>query len=356
MSIRVLKLKKGTCYQAFVRVDGRRITKLFDRKGDADKWMRTSLEKRDGGDLKVQNIPTLTEFAWEWMNYRTARITPSTHKLHQYLLRGQILPKIGHLKLDKISAAHVEIVLKDVVESGLSNRRANMALGVIQKLYNDAISSYGYKIPNPTSKVSKLKERPKKLEFWSHEEVVCFLKTVEEKQPVNLPIMRFLLNTGARIGEAFALQWSDVDLEKGYVCIRRTVDRIHHTTQETTKGNKIRYVGLNPALLETLKTLAEEPSRDFSKSDLVFPNLAGKLHHPSSFQRRCFDKCVEAAGVRKVRIHDLRHTFAAHFVMNGGSIYDLKQILGHSDIKMTERYAHLAPDYLKSRTSLVDFA
>ena len=56
-------------------------------------------------------------------------------------------------------------------------------------------------------------------------------------------------------------------------------------------------------------------------------------------------KVCEKAGVRKIRIHDLRHTFAIHFVMNGGSLMDLKRMLEHSDMNITQRYAHLAPGY-----------
>ena len=355
MAIRVLKLKKGTSYQANVRVDGRRLTRLFDRKGDAERWLRSQLDKRDLGELQIQNFPTLAEFSEEWLAFRTTRIAPCTMVNHRYLLKADVIPELGHLTLDRINPAMVQMVLQKMIVRGVSNRTANMALGIIQKLFNDAIESYGYRIKNPATKVPHLKENPRKLDFWSVDEVQRFLKAVNECQPWNLPIFRFLLNTGTRIGEAYALQWGDIDLEKGFVCIRRNVERVKHVAQESTKSNKIRYVGLNKGLLEMFRSMAKTHLTQPNSKSLVFPNQAGGLHHHSSFQRRCFQKCVEHAKVKKIRIHDMRHSFAAHFVMNGGSIYDLKQILGHSEITMTERYAHLAPEYLRSRTSLVDF-
>jgi integrase len=356
MAIRVLKYSNKTSYQASVRIEGRRLTRSFDRKTDAERWMRSQLEKRDLGELQVRNLPTVSEFSADWLQIRAAQVTPSTFALQQHVLKSMVLPKVGHIRIDSLSPSTIQLLMKGVVETGRSARTANIMLSVVRKLYTDAVDHFGFKVQNPATKVKKLKESPNKLEFWSKEEIDVFLKTVERHQPHNLAIFRFLLNTGARIGEAYALQWGDVDLARGYVCIRRTVDRIHHVAKETTKGNKMRYVGLNEVALQTLSHMKESQLTPPKSLSLVFPNQAGGIHFHSSFQRRCFDKCLKIAGVRKVRIHDLRHTFAAHFVMNGGSIYDLKQILGHSDIKMTERYAHLAPDYLKSRTALVSFS
>ena len=355
MAIRVLRYKNKNSYQASVRVDGQRLTRSFDRRADAERWLRSQLDKRDLGELQVRNLPTIQEFSLEWLKVRASQVTPSTLKLQHHVLKWYVWPKVGHLKLDSLSPSTIQRLMHDLVTTGRSARTANIMLAVVQKLYNDAAESAGYKIANPASKVSRLKEKPRKLEFWTQDEIKIFLETVEREQPWNAPLFKFLLNTGSRIGETFALQWGDVDLQKGFVCIRRTVDRINHVVQETTKGNKMRYVGLNPVLLKTLSDRAAAIPHGPKPSDLVFPNKAGNLEHHSDFQRRCFDKCIRLAGVRKVRVHDLRHSFAAHFVMNGGSIYDLKQILGHSDIKMTERYAHLAPDYLRARTALVSF-
>ncbi len=354
MAIRVLQNKNKTSYQASVRIQGRRLTQCFDRKTDADRWLRLQLEKRDNGELRIRTLPTLSEFVDVWLPLREAQVSPATQALHSHLLKNWILPKAGAFRLNEVTGSTIQQLMRDLIASGNSPRMANMVMALVGKIFNDAANDFNFRVGNPAAKLERLKEKPRKLEFWDAEEIRTFLATVEAQQPAHAPLLKFLLNTGCRIGEAYALQWGDVELNKGYVVIRRTVDRINHRVQETTKGNKLRYVGLNPLLLKVLKELKLANGSSGSEV-LVFPNKAGSLHHHSSFQRRCFDKCIKESGVRKIRIHDMRHTFAAHFVMNGGSIYDLKQILGHSEIKMTERYAHLAPDYLRGRTSLVSF-
>jgi integrase len=89
-------------------------------------------------------------------------------------------------------------------------------------------------------------------------------------------------------------------------------------------------------------------------SDFVCLNEKGSswdVNHSA----RWFRIALEKARVRKVRFHDLRHTFASHFMMNNGNIYDLQKILGHSDMKMTMKYAHLSPEHLLAASNIVSF-
>lgn len=354
MSIRIRQYANRKTYQASVRVNGRRLCKHFDRKVDAEKWERSQLESRDLGSLGVMIHRTLEDFSSEWLTVQSTRIRPATLTLTKYLLRAFILPPLGRIRMSKISQRDVNALVSDLITSGKSARYGNMVIALVRKSFNDAIKDWGFAIQNPSAKIKKLKERPRKLEFWTQEEVKDFFNTVRNDYSSYLPIFVFLLNVGCRIGEAFALHWSDVDLEKRMICIRRTIDRISHSVQESTKGNKIRYVGLNDAIYEALHELHTNRESK-SREALVFPNKTGGIIHHSDFQRRVFDPAIKKAKVRKIRVHDLRHTFAAHFVMNRGSIYDLKQILGHSDIQMTERYAHLAPNYLQGRTAILNF-
>jgi len=89
-------------------------------------------------------------------------------------------------------------------------------------------------------------------------------------------------------------------------------------------------------------------------NELVFSNPNGKVATQDQIRWVLFED-QKKAGVRQIRFHSLRHTFASHFVMRGGSIYDLKELLGHSRIETTMRYAHLSKDHLKSKASIVTF-
>lgn len=143
----------------------------------------------------------------------------------------------------------------------------------------------------------------------------------------NLDLYRlvfFLLNTGARCGEAFGLRWRDVDLKAGVLTL--------YGTKKASRGRKAeaRHIPINPALSEMLEGLPREGEQVFA---MTRNNLRRK------FQRAC-----ELAQIEPCRIHDLRHTFASHLVMAGTPLNTVRELLGHSTLTMTLRYAHLAAE------------
>ena len=148
--------------------------------------------------------------------------------------------------------------------------------------------------------------------------------------------------TGLRQGELAALAWDRVDLERRLI----TVDR---SFKGPTKGGRVRYVPILDVLLPVLRAWRLLGGG----SGLVFPNERGRMQTPGAriFKDR-FHRVLDAAGferpvvgrqVHYIRFHDLRHTFASHWVMRGGDLFKLQKILGHKSIEMTLRYAHLCP-------------
>ena len=145
-----------------------------------------------------------------------------------------------------------------------------------------------------------------------------------------------------RAGELAGLRWDDVNFETRLITVQRSFDG-------PTKAGDVRYVPLLDVLLPVLRQW-----RLRSPGQLVFPNERGGMHCESArvFQE-IFHRVLDTAGFPKVEkngklrryivFHDLRHTFASHWVMGGGDVFKLQKILGHKDIKMTMRYAHLAP-------------
>lgn len=143
-----------------------------------------------------------------------------------------------------------------------------------------------------------------------------------DPQPNLLNLVIFLLNTGARRGEAWKLRWGDIDHEAG--CVRLM------ETKKAVRGRsaRSRYVPLNSALRELFEKMEH-------RGDLVFP--------PDPNLRRKFTRAVEVAGLEPCRVHDLRHTFASHLAINGVPLNTIRELLGHTTIEMTLRYAHLCP-------------
>jgi len=151
-----------------------------------------------------------------------------------------------------------------------------------------------------------------------------------------------------RFGEAISLQWRDVDLTRRLVTVRRS-------WEGPTKGGKERLV---PIAEELAPILAEHRLADPWKGALVFPSPdGGMFSHGSvtSWKVALWAACARA-GLRRIRIHDLRHVFASHFVMMGGDIFALQRILGHSTPTLTsDTYAHLANGYLSGAADRVRY-
>jgi len=137
------------------------------------------------------------------------------------------------------------------------------------------------------------------------------------------------LTTGMRIAEVFGLQWRDLLHKEGLIAVRAKL-----------KGVKIRYV---PMPLELATEFRRYPTV-FSE-DRIFPPEPGARRERQRVDKS-FKTILELSGIEDFRFHDLRHTFASWYMMNGGDLYELAKILGHSNIKMTERYAKLAKSHI----------
>lgn len=158
------------------------------------------------------------------------------------------------------------------------------------------------------------------------------------------------LNTGMRIGEIFGLKWDKVDFNNRTISISRKMTR--QELQEFTKSRRIRRIGINSHLeFELRKLKKQNPDSEF-----VFSDKDNQPLSPDHFSSRKFSIFLQEAGVRNLRFHDLRHAYASHFMMNGGNIYQLQHVLGHTETSMTNRYAHLSEDHLIEAASTVGFS
>lgn len=152
------------------------------------------------------------------------------------------------------------------------------------------------------------------------------------------PLVTLALNTGLRRGELFNLRWQDVEFSGKRVTVEG----------QGSKTGQTRHVPLNRAALEVLTKWKEQ--RGGTKADYVFPAAdGGRLTNV----KKAWQKLMERAGIEDFRFHDCRHDFASKLVMAGVSLYQVKELCGHSTIKVTERYAHLAPERQQEAVELL---
>lgn len=152
------------------------------------------------------------------------------------------------------------------------------------------------------------------------------------RQPHLRNFVRLALSTGCRKNELLALEWRRVDFERSHLRLEC----------EHTKNGKRRLVPLNSGALSALRDQRDWVVRHCAGSDWVFASSSGR--RIGTLQKGFVAACARA-GIENFRIHDLRHTFASWLVMEGVSLYVVKDLLGHSSITVTERYAHLSPDH-----------
>ena len=155
------------------------------------------------------------------------------------------------------------------------------------------------------------------------------------------PMTLLAMNTGLRRGEIFSLTWEDLDFERCIVTVGG----------KNAKSGKTRHVPLNFICLNVLKQWADQKSGQKSDEDFVFPGKSGrKLVNI----RKAWVKVIAEAGIQNFRWHDLRHHFASKLVQRGVDLNTVRDLLGHADLKMTLRYAHLSPDNKADAVALLE--
>jgi integrase len=188
-----------------------------------------------------------------------------------------------------------------------------------------------------------LPKKPEGRKRYLNEDEIKRLLTVcaDSKSPHLLPTVVLALNTGMRKQEILKLTWEHVDLTSDFGLNARI--ELHQT-----KNGKPRGVPLNRACVDVLTRMEPDPKKRVGP---VFKSHDGQARHQ---MRTAFESACTRAGIEDFRFHDLRHTAASHFVMRGRSLQEVKEVLGHSDYRMTLRYAHLSPKHLRSTVEALD--
>jgi integrase len=206
----------------------------------------------------------------------------------------------------------------------------NRELAVLKHLCTKAIE-WGYLKANPLRSVKCLKEPPGRLRYLVRDEIEVFLAACS---PHLRPIVMVALHAGMRKSEILALEWRDIDFVARIITVR------------LTKNNDHKIIPLNQSLYEELQQLARH-----LHSPYVFCNAEGKRYDEV---KRSFHTACRKAGITDFRFHDLRHTFASHLIMNGINLKTVQHLLGHKDIRMTLRYAHLSKEHLQAAVGTLD--
>jgi integrase len=257
----------------------------------------------------------------------------------QNQINRRLNPVIGKLRLQTITVKDLSIIHSKEKER-TSACTANHLLTTIKRMFNLAVK-WGLIEKSPAAELEKFKEGPLRERYLSKEELPRFLKALEEGEDrLSVAALRLLLYTGCRREEILSTQWANVRLDEERIYLPKT------------KNGQSRTVHLNAKAKEVVEELLAKKDQDerTRNSQYVFPSRQGTKKGYIYDLRVPFEKACKAAGIENFHVHDLRHTFASMAVSSGADLYAVQRLLGHSDISMTQRYAHLAADDLKRAT------
>lgn len=268
-------------------------------------------------------------FKNEYLPFVTPR--KRSYKRDEELYRLRIAGVFGKKRLNEITRQKIQTFHASIVAEGLAPATADHHLKLIRHALNLAVE-WGMLSVNPASGIKQFNEDNKVEHYMNPEELdrlVSVLRTNEPKTVCQVAL--FLLSTGARLSEALQATWSQIDQQT----------RVWKIPASNSKSKRIRSIPLNDSALEVLSQLGTEGVHD----SLFVSRQTGKR---LTSVNRVWSRLRIKAGLPHLRLHDLRHQFASILVNSGRTLYEVQKILGHSDTKVTERYAHLSSKVLQA--------
>lgn len=283
--------------------------------------------------------------------YAEVNLKPSTAKGYKYHFRNHIKPYFKEIKLIDVNPIVLQNFVKTKVAEGLSAKSINHFLTTIGTVFNWAIDS-GYSTFNSVQRVKRLKVSKIEMEFLDHKEIEAILKEAKENYPDFYPLILTAIYSGMRRGEILGLTWDYVNFKDNKIKVVYSLYK--GKLYEPKTGYSKREIQMPPYVMNELKEWKKYCIE--SELGLVFPSETGEFMDADNMIKRRFNKVLENAEVKRIRFHDLRHTYASLLVAKDLNIKYIQRQMGHSSFEITmNTYAHLMPEvYEKSKLLIND--
>ena len=346
----------------FVNHQGKRRAK---RIGDRETALRVAGRIREriaAGALQLgttDDEDSVETYARAWLKSLTGNLKASTIAFYTDNLERHVLPALGSRRLSEIARADC----RDLIATARGkNLKLNTVRGIartLSSMLSQAVEDE--KLPaNPALRMGRHLRRgdePKTvIQPFTRDEAAHLVETARQHFPRWHPWTLCALRTGLRSGEMLGLQWGDVDWLGRFLVVQRNIVRGVVTSP---KSHQRRRVDMSAQLSETLLAWRRLQRKRWIKKGKpmppwVFASLEGTALEERNV-RHVFHRLLEKADLRRIRIHDLRHTFASLLLQNGESIVYVKEQLGHASIQITvDTYGHLIPGANRAAVDKLD--
>lgn len=305
----------------------------FNTKREAEEWVRNFLLlKQSDFDMRFEDF---LELYYADMNSRLREHTMRTKK---YIIDLKLLPYFGKLQMNAIKPADVRKWQNSLMKQGYSETYLKTINNQLNAIFNYAVKYYDLK-SNPCAKAGSMgKSNADEMKFWTKQEFTQFIDCVMDKRQSYMGFMT-LYWTGMRIGELLALTLKDIDFEKRTISITKSYQRFDSkdviTPPKTPKSK--RTINIPEFLAADLQDYVNS-LYGIEDADRLFPFTKYFMEHE-------MQRGIKASGVKKIRLHDLRHSHASLLIEMGFTPLAIAERLGHERIETTmNTYAHLYPN------------
>ena len=309
----------------------------FKTKREAQIWEREQLNKATA-DLDM----TFDSFVEQYTADMQTRIKENTWSTKEHIIRTKIIPYFGKQKMSNITAQQIitwqnELMnYKDENGKSLSPVYLKTINNQLSAIFNHAVKYYNLR-ENPCKKAGSMgKKKNREMLFWTKEEYLKFAEVMMDK-PLSFYAFEMLYWCGIREGELLALTPADFDFEKCTVSITKSYQRLNGqdliTTPKTEKSNRV---------IKMPQFLADE-MQDYLKQLYGIESNARMFTVTKSYLHREMDRGAKEAGVKRIRIHDIRHSAVSLLIDMGFTATAIADRVGHESIDITYNYAHLFP-------------
>ncbi len=344
-------------YQAHVfdKRTGRRIRKTFATKTAARLWRQDALVAlRQGTLAEAKPTTTLREVSDAWLTDARAEIVrtrggdpfkPGTIRAYDQALRLRVYPTLGEAPFYRVRRVHLQDLVDRLTAAGVAPATINTTVGALGTIYGRAVQRDELEV-SPTLGVKVPAARNGRERFATPQEAELLLAAAPDRDRA---VWATAMYAGLRRGEIMALRWPDVDLKAGTIHVQRSWDPEHGPGD--TKNRNRRKVPIVTALRDRLAT---ERLRQPPGIELCFALDAGGPFRPDRLQERA-DTAWADAGLKRLTLHDCRHSFASLAIAAGVNAKALATYMGHSSVAITlDRYGHLMPGNEAEAAGLLD--
>ncbi|MHC4266935.1 MAG: tyrosine-type recombinase/integrase [Planctomycetota bacterium] len=331
--------KRAGVYWTCIRHNGKKIQKSLETSDKKlaraiEAKIRTEIVEGSYFEKLIGTKKTFKDMMDKFMKEHAPKVSVKMQSSYETSLK-HFIPFFGEKNLLSISSKMISRYKVLRKEEGAAPASINKEQAMLSKAFNLTVKEWEWLKDNPVSKVPR--------EKLNNERDRWLTKDEEERLLINSPewlreIISFALNTGLRQDELLSLEWNRVSLFRKTILIKKT------------KNGKPKTVPLNQIALDVLNKRSKLKS---IKNDLVFFNSNGEKMCRSRL-RKAFQVALKKAGIKDFRFHDVRHTFATRLAQAGYDLYKISKLLGHMDIKMTQRYSHHCPDSLRDGVEILE--